>query len=73
LLLVGGADTVVHALNEQALAQIGAPKELLVVPNATHLFEEPGALDWVIAHATRWFELYLAGRTAPREVAPTMV
>src|SRR5438132_806090 len=45
LLIVGGADVGVIALNRQALAQLGAPeKQLVIVPGATHLFEEPGAL-----------------------------
>jgi putative phosphoribosyl transferase len=59
LLIVGGADTVVIELNEQALAQLGGPKALEIVPGATHLFPEPGALDAVIAHAARWFTRYL--------------
>jgi len=59
LLIVGGADTVVIELNEQALAQLQAPKALEIVPGASHLFPEPGALDAVIDHATRWFARYL--------------
>jgi putative phosphoribosyl transferase len=51
LLIVGGDDPVVHDLNEQAAATItagGGSVELVVIPGATHLFEEPGALDAVI-------------------------
>jgi putative phosphoribosyl transferase len=59
LLIVGGADSVVIGLNEQALAQLPEPKALEIVPGATHLFPEPGALDAVIAHAARWFTRYL--------------
>jgi alpha-beta hydrolase superfamily lysophospholipase len=55
LLIVGGADTVVLDLNEQALAKLRCAKELIVIPGATHLFEEPGTLDDVCDHATAWF------------------
>ncbi len=55
LLIVGGADTTVLGLNRQALAQLDCPAELLVVPGATHLFAEPGALEAVAAAATDWF------------------
>ena len=56
LLIVGGDDTVVLDLNEQALRRLECVKELAVVPGATHLFEEPGALDDVCDHATAWFD-----------------
>lgn len=59
LLIVGGADTVVIELNEQALTQLQGPKALEIVPGASHLFPEPGALDAVIDHAARWFTRYL--------------
>jgi putative phosphoribosyl transferase len=59
LLIVGGADTVVIELNELALAQLQGPKALEIVPGASHLFPEPGALDIVIGHAARWFTRYL--------------
>jgi putative phosphoribosyl transferase len=59
LLIVGGADTVVIELNELALAQLQGPKALEIVPGASHLFPEPGALDIVIDHAARWFSRYL--------------
>lgn len=55
LMLVGGWDTQVIAMNEQALARMTCPRELLIVPGATHLFEEPGTLEKVEAHAARWF------------------
>jgi putative phosphoribosyl transferase len=55
LLVVGGADREVIALNEQAFAHLKGPKSLAIVPRATHLFAEKGALEAVIDHATRWF------------------
>jgi dienelactone hydrolase len=59
LLIVGGNDREVLALNEQALRQLRGARKLIVVPGATHLFEEPGALDRVAIEATRWFHRYL--------------
>ena len=62
LLIVGGDDEVVVALNRDALASLGArPKELVVVPGATHLFEEPGKLEEVARLASGWFRRHLAG------------
>lgn len=55
LLIVGGADTVVVELNEAAATQLGCPHKLEVIPGATHLFEEPGALERVAALAAAWF------------------
>jgi len=60
LLIVGGADFGVIELNEQALARLQGPKALEIVPGASHLFPEPGALEAVIDHAAKWFERYLA-------------
>jgi dienelactone hydrolase len=59
LLIVGGADTEVLAMNRDALARLAAPKALEVVPGATHLFEEPGTLEAMTAHAVAWFERHL--------------
>ncbi len=59
LLIVGGDDTVVLELNRDALAKLNCEKSLLVVPGATHLFEEPGALDQVARAASDWFALHL--------------
>ena len=60
LMIVGGADTEVIELNELALQQMHCPSSLEIVPGATHLFPEPGALEMVIDHATRWFREHLA-------------
>ncbi|WP_351228115.1 phosphoribosyltransferase family protein [Streptomyces sp. NPDC002133] len=59
LLIVGGRDTTVLDLNRQAQAALRCGNRLEVVPGATHLFEEPGALDEVSALARDWFTLYL--------------
>jgi len=59
LLIVGGADHGVIELNEEAYSRLGGPKELVIVPGATHLFPERGALQQVMAHAIRWFEQHL--------------
>lgn len=56
LLIVGGSDTAVIKLNQDACREIRAPKEIRIVPNATHLFEEPGALEEVAAAAAQWFK-----------------
>jgi pimeloyl-ACP methyl ester carboxylesterase len=61
LLIVGGADEPVIALNEQAYAELGCVKRLAIVPGATHLFEEPGTLDEVARLAADWFVNYLKG------------
>jgi dienelactone hydrolase len=59
LLIVGGEDHQVLDLNRQALEQLTTEKRLAVVPGATHLFEEPGALDQVAALAADWFVRHL--------------
>ena len=59
LLIVGGRDHTVIALNREAQRRLKTESELVIVPGATHLFEEPGALDEVIAHASRWFLTHL--------------
>lgn len=55
LLIVGGRDETVLELNREAQRQLGGPSELVVVAGATHLFEEPGALEEVSALAADWF------------------
>jgi putative phosphoribosyl transferase len=59
LLLVGGLDTEVIELNQEALDQMTAEKKLVIVPGATHLFEEPGTLEQVAKLSTEWFLRYL--------------
>jgi putative phosphoribosyl transferase len=59
LLLVGGLDSEVIELNRQAMAQMSAEKKLVIIPGATHLFEEPGKLEEVAKLATDWFLRYL--------------
>jgi putative phosphoribosyl transferase len=59
LLIVGGEDTEVIALNEAAMARMRCEKELVLVEGATHLFEEPGTLDEVARLARGWFERHL--------------
>jgi putative phosphoribosyl transferase len=59
LLIVGGNDVQVIELNRMAFAQLRCEKQLVIVPGATHLFEEPGALDEVARLAREWFEQHL--------------
>jgi dienelactone hydrolase len=70
LLIVGGADQAVLGLNRLALERLECPKRLAIVPGATHLFEERGALEEVARLAQEWFVRYLAavdGKAAGRE------
>ncbi len=60
LLIVGELDTTVLGLNRRAYAQLRVEKELAVVPGATHLFEEPGALEEVTRLAADWFVRHLS-------------
>jgi hypothetical protein len=59
-MIVGGDDPLVLELNRRACAQMTAECRLQVIPGATHLFEEPGALDEVSRLATEWFVRYLS-------------
>jgi dienelactone hydrolase len=59
LLIVGGYDYPVIEMNQSALAQLRTEKQLEIVPRATHLFEESGALEQVAQLASQWFERYL--------------
>jgi len=59
LLIVGGADFEVLELNRVALMRLGGTRRLVVVPGATHLFEEAGALERVADDAAAWFQLHL--------------
>jgi putative phosphoribosyl transferase len=60
LLLVGARDEPVEVLNRRALERLGGEKKLVVVPGASHLFEEPGALETVAELAAGWFGRWLA-------------
>ena len=62
LLIVGGIDFGVIEFNEQAFKRLRGPKALEIVPGASHLFPEPGAMEAVIGHAARWFERHLGRR-----------
>jgi dienelactone hydrolase len=61
LLVVGGADEPVIELNEQAMRQMTAETKLVIVPGATHLFEEPGTLQEVSRLAIEWFRQRFGG------------
>jgi putative phosphoribosyl transferase len=71
LLIVGGNDDIVIELNREALAELRGPKRLSIVPRATHLFEEPGALEQVARLASFWFTTHLEGQpeSSPRRPA----
>jgi len=62
LLIVGGEDDVVIELNRYAHKKLNTEKELLIIPGASHLFEEPGTLEEVARLATQWFKQYLGKR-----------
>jgi pimeloyl-ACP methyl ester carboxylesterase len=65
LLIVGGADTTVLRLNEAALRQLTPRAELAIIPGASHLFGEPGALDQAASMAANWFMRHLADGARP--------
>jgi putative phosphoribosyl transferase len=65
LLIVGGADEPVIALNEEAMEHLRSEARLEIIRGATHLFEEPGALDEVAWLAGEWFTAHFRGRHAP--------
>jgi putative phosphoribosyl transferase len=60
LLLVGGDDGPVIEMNQQAYRLLRCPKQLTIIPGASHLFEEPGTLEQVAEQALRWFQQHLA-------------
>lgn len=64
LLIVGGDDTVVIGLNQRAYKQLMCKKDLSIIPGASHLFEEPGALEHVAKFATDWFIENLPAKTS---------
>lgn len=59
LFLVGGLDSVVLELNQKAMDRMDAKKEIVIIPGATHLFEEAGKLEEVAKLSTEWFKRYL--------------
>ena len=67
LLIVGGEDRAVLDLNRAVLGKLPAGSSLEVVPRATHLFEEPGALEKVVRLAGDWFQRHLARHTSDTE------
>jgi len=69
LLIVGGEDRVVLEINRDALKRLRCEKVLRVIPGATHLFEEPGALEQVADLAAEWFRRFASdGSTGPHAV-----
>lgn len=71
LLIVGGNDFPVIELNQAAFAQLRCEKQLVIVPGATHLFEEPNALERVARLARAWFETHLASAHASDPISPS--
>jgi len=65
LLLVGGRDTSAIALNREAKAHMTCETHMRVIPGASHLFEEPGALELVSAHAADWFSSHFVDGAIP--------
>ena len=61
VLIVGGNDGVAVDLNRQAAAHLSCTHEIVIVPGASHLFEEPGALEQVAHHTASWFERHFSG------------
>jgi len=70
LLIVGGDDDVVVELNREALRDLRCEKRMLIVPHATHLFEEPGTLETVARLAREWLDTYVPRIPPPAEAHP---
>lgn len=66
LLIVGGHDPQILELNRMAYEQLRCPRQLEIVPGATHLFEERGALEAVASQAAAWFRRHLGGDRRPQ-------
>ena len=64
LLIVGSLDTQVINLNEHAYNQLGGEKQIEIISGASHLFEEPGALENVASKAANWFDAHLCRNIA---------
>jgi hypothetical protein len=69
LLIVGSRDGVVIDLNRRAAAHVACTRELVIVPGASHLFEEPGTLEQAARHAAAWFERWFAARPSRAAIA----
>lgn len=69
LLIVGANDREVIRMNREAFEKMNCERRLEIIPGASHLFEEPGALDKVAALARDWFQLHLTGATSPARPA----
>jgi pimeloyl-ACP methyl ester carboxylesterase len=69
LLIVGGLDLDVLDLNRRAAERLRCANELVVVPGATHLFEEPGTLEAVAEHAAAWFNRHLGAQARPADAS----
>lgn len=67
LLVVGGNDTPVIAVNREALERLRSDKQIVIIPGATHLFEEPGALEEVARLAAQWFLKHLGREAAHKD------
>ncbi|HEY7531584.1 MAG TPA: dienelactone hydrolase family protein [Nitrospiraceae bacterium] len=65
LLIVGGDDEPVIDMNREAYAQLHCEKDLVIVPGATHLFEEPGTLEQVADEACKWFSRHFSASASP--------
>jgi len=63
LLLIGGEDQLVIEMNQHAYRLLHCPKQLTIIPGATHLFEEPGTLEKAAEQALTWFQRYLGRST----------
>jgi predicted phosphoribosyltransferase/pimeloyl-ACP methyl ester carboxylesterase len=70
LLLVGSLDGQVIELNRWALSRLRCRKQLVIIPGASHLFEEAGTLEAVVAQAITWFEEHLGGAVAAADILP---
>jgi putative phosphoribosyl transferase len=62
---VGGADQQVLELNREAAARLVAPHDVVVIPGATHLFPEEGALEQVVDHSVHWLDRWLVAPPGP--------
>jgi putative phosphoribosyl transferase len=70
LLLIGGYDEPVIEMNQAAYRLLRCPKQLTIIPGATHLFEEPGTLEQVAEQALRWFQQHFALREKIKKTVP---